>query len=151
MSKLTRADLLAFLRKHRYAVQASLAPTTGVQAAVVGIAVADNFDIVFDTVDSTRKAQNLARDPRIALVIGGVLDGEERTVQYEGLAERLGSADIRVVEELYFRKFPDGRDRLGWHGIMHIRVQPRWLRYSDFRTNPPYIVELDAEQLAALG
>ena len=111
---MTRAELLAFLRSHSYAVQASVAPGTGVQAAVVGIAVADDFAIVFDTIDNTRKAQNLALDPRIALVIGGVRDGEEQTVQCEGVAERLKGADMRVVEELYFRKFPDGRDRLGW-------------------------------------
>lgn len=147
---MTRAELLAFLRSHSYAVQASVAPGTGVQAAVVGIAVADDFAIVFDTIDNTRKAQNLALDPRIALVIGGVRDGEEQTVQCEGVAERLKGADMRVVEELYFRKFPDGRDRLGWKGIMHLRVRPRWLRYSDFSTDPPLIIELDAAGLAAL-
>ncbi|MBI4503557.1 MAG: pyridoxamine 5'-phosphate oxidase family protein [Gemmatimonadetes bacterium] len=147
---MTRTDLLAFLRSHRYAVQASVAPVTGVQAAVVGIAVADNFDIVFDTIETSRKARNLVRDPRIALVIGGTLDGEERTVQYEGLAERLRSADKRVVEELYFRIFPEGRDRLSWEGIMHVRVRARWLRYSDFRTARPTVVEFDAAALAAL-
>ena len=52
--------------------------------------------------------------------------------------------------ELYFRVFPEGRDRLSWNGIMHVRVQPLWLRYSDFRTSPPVIVEFDAAQLASL-
>jgi hypothetical protein len=148
---LTRADLLAFLRSHRYAVEASVDRAAGVQAAVVGIAVADNFEIVFDTVESSRKAQNLAVDPRIALVIGGMTDGDERTIQYQGVAERLQSTDKRVVEELYFRVFPDGRDRLSWKGILHLRVRPKWLRYSDFRTSPPQIAEFDAKQLAALA
>ncbi|MSR05662.1 MAG: pyridoxamine 5'-phosphate oxidase family protein [Gemmatimonadetes bacterium] len=147
---MTRAELLAFLRSQRYAVQASVSAEAGVQAAVVGIAVADDFAIVFDTVDTSRKAKNLAADSRIALVIGGVRDGEEQTVQCEGLAERLRSSDMRVVEELYFRKFPDGRDRLGVKGIMHLRVRPLWLRYSDSRTDPPTIIEMDAAGLAAL-
>ena len=148
---MTRAELLAFLRRHRYAVQASVSSVSGAQAAVVGIAVADNFDIVFDTVDSSRKARNLVHDQRVAMVIGGLEPGEEETVQLEGVAERLATADKRVVEELYFRVFPDGRDRLSWQGIMHIRVRPHWLRYSDFRSSPARLFEWDAHQLAALA
>jgi hypothetical protein len=146
----TRAELLAFLRRHRYAVEASVSPATGAQAAVVGIAVADDFSIVFDTLETSRKARNLAHDIRIALVIGGTQEGDEQTVQCEGLAERLEAADIRVLEDLYFRVFPEGRDRLAWKGIMHLRVRPQWLRYSDYRTDPALIIELDAAQLAAL-
>jgi hypothetical protein len=52
-------DLLAFLRQHRVAVQASVSDAGGAQAAVVGIAVTDRFEIVFDTLSSSRKAQNL--------------------------------------------------------------------------------------------
>jgi hypothetical protein len=148
VSLVTRGQLLDFLRAHRYAVQASVGRKTGAQASVVGIAVADNFEIVFDTLETSRKARNLVHDQRIAFVIGGG-DGEERTVQYEGLAERIAAADKRV-EDLYFRVFPGGRDRLAWQGILHITVRPTWLRYSDFRTNPPLIVALDDAELQVL-
>lgn len=147
---MTRAQLLQFLRHHRLAVQASVAAGGGVQAAVVGIAVSDAFEIVFDTLDTTRKVTNLARDPRIALVIGGVLDGEEQTVQYEGVADRPTGSELLPLQDLYFRAFPDGRDRLSWPGITYVRVKPRWLRFSDYRTTPPTIVELDEAQLRAL-
>ena len=150
MSGLTRAQLLGFLRQHRLAVQASVAASGGVQAAVVGIAVSDAFEIVFDTLETTRKVRNLDRDPCIALVIGGLLDGEEQTVQYEGVADRPSGAELAVLQELYFATFPDGRDRLAWPGITYVRVKPGWIRFSDFRTDPPIIVELDRAQLAAL-
>ena len=68
---MTKADLLGFARRHRVAVQTSVAKDGAPQAAVVGIAVGDDFEIVFDTLQTTRKAQNLGRDPRIALVLGG--------------------------------------------------------------------------------
>ena len=127
-----------------------MAPSGSVQAAVVGIAVADNFQIVFDTLASTRKAQNLAHRPLIAFVIGGVQDGEEQTVQYEGIADRPIGADLQSLQELYFRTFPEGRDRLGWPGLIHVRTRPLGVRYSDYRSEPALIVELDAEQLADL-
>jgi nitroimidazol reductase NimA-like FMN-containing flavoprotein (pyridoxamine 5'-phosphate oxidase superfamily) len=83
---LDRKELLAFLRRHRLAVQASISATGGPQAAVVGFAVTNQFEIVFDTLDSSRKARNLRQNSRLALVIGGSNDGDERTVQYEGMA-----------------------------------------------------------------
>jgi hypothetical protein len=145
----TRAALLACLRAHRYAVEASTGPAAGIQAAVVGIAVLDTFEIVFDTIATSRKALNLEEDPRIALVIGG-LQGEEQTVQYEGEADRPAGAELEELQEQYFRVFPDGRERLTWPGLIHVRVRPRWLRYSDFSSNPPLIVEMTATDLAHL-
>ena len=73
--------LLVFLRRHRLAVQASVSATGSPQAAVVGFAVTDHFEIVFDTLESSRKARNLRQNSRLALVIGGSNDGDERTVQ----------------------------------------------------------------------
>jgi hypothetical protein len=145
----TRAALLACLRAHRYAVEASTGPAAGIQAAVVGIAVLDTFEIVFDTIATSRKALNLEEDPRIALVIGG-LQGEEQTVQYEGEADRPAGAELKELQDHYFRVFPDGRERLTWPGLIHVRVRPRWLRYSDFSSNPPLIVEMTATDLAHL-
>jgi hypothetical protein len=68
---LTRASLLDFLRGHRYAVEASVAAASGVQAAVVGIAVSERFEIVFDTLETTRKAQNLRSTPASPLLWAG--------------------------------------------------------------------------------
>jgi hypothetical protein len=44
-------------------VQASIGPGGAPQAAVVGFAVSDALEIVFDTRTSTRKFRNLADDP----------------------------------------------------------------------------------------
>ena len=146
-----RAELLAFIRSHRYAVQASVAGNRAPQAALVGIAVSDALEIVFDTVQTSRKAVNLEANGRIAFVIGGTVDGDERTVQYEGIAVRATGSDRDAVLPLYFSVFPDGRARLSWPGITHFRVTPTWIRYSNYNANPPEIVELDTASLARLG
>ena len=48
---------------------------------------------------------------------------------------------------MYLRTHPDGRDRLSWPGITHVRVRPTWIRYSDFTQDPPLIVELSGAEL----
>ena len=129
------------MRSHSLAVQASVSPVDAPQAAVVGFIVTDDFEVVFDTVNTTRKVANLRRNARCALVIGGIVNGDERTVQLEGIADEPTGSDLERLKELYFVRFPDGRERQHWPGLMYVRVRPRWLRFSDFNQSPPAIAE----------
>jgi len=138
-----RAELLAFLRRHRYAVQASAAADGAPQAAVVGIAVTDQLEIVFDTLSTTRKAQNLRQNPRVALVVGW---DEEQTVQLEGVADEPTGEELARLKQAYFAAFPDGPERERWPNITYVRVRPSWARYSDFRPQGT-ITELDEKSL----
>ena len=127
---LSRSELLANLRRRRYCVVASIAPDGAPQAAVVGFAVSDDLELVFDTFGTTRKMANLRRDPRIAVVVG--VGEDECTVQIEGVADELTGSDLARLQPVYFGVFPDGVDRLKWPGITYVRIRPRTVRYSDF-------------------
>lgn len=142
-------DLLAFMRSHRYGVQASVSPAGAPQAAVVGFAVTDRFELVFDTLDTSRKAVNLRAHAPIAFVIGGLRDGEERTVQFEGVAHRPTGAERERLMAAYYQVFPEGPDRLGWPGLIYVRARPTWIRFSDYGHDPPLIVEFTPDRLAA--
>ena len=146
---MSAAELLKFLRGHRLAVQASVAAGAAPQAAVIGYAVTDRFEMVFDTLDSSRKGQNLRRNNRIALVIGGLVDGEERTVQYEGIADEPSGEELDRLKQVYYAAWPDGPSRLSWPGLTYVRVTPTWIRCSDFNANPPEITEFTSDQLLA--
>lgn len=137
------------MRRHRLAVQASVSSSAAPQAAVVGIAVTDAFELVFDSVETTRKIGNLRRAPRIAFVIGGCTMGDDRTVQYEGIADEPVGAERERVKSAYLAVWPGGRERESWPGLVYVRVQPTWIRYSDFRDGSPAIVEFEAGQLRA--
>lgn len=144
---MTPAELLKFMREHRLAVQVSVSEEGRPQAAVVGIAVTDEFEIVFDTLSSTRKAANLRHDSRVAFVIGGLNDGDERSVQYEGVADEPSGNELERLKNRYYAVHPDGPSRLHWSGLVYIRARPVWVRYSDYNLDPPEIVEFDAEGL----
>lgn len=138
--------LLDVLRQYRLAVEASVSESGSPQAAVVGVAITDRFEIVFDTVDSTRKARNLRRNRKVAFVIGG-LTGEERTIQYEGIADEPSGAELEHLKAVYYQVYPDGPSRLSWPGLIYVRVRPTWIRYTDYTVDPTEIVEFTAEQL----
>jgi hypothetical protein len=59
-------------------------------------------------------------------------------LQYEGIAEETTDDHYK---EAYFKKMPDGRERLSWPGIAYFVVRRKWLRYSDFEARPPVIEE----------
>jgi general stress protein 26 len=126
----TRAEMLQFLRRHRYAVQASTAADGAPQAAVVGIAVTDRLEVVFDTLGTSRKAKNLRREPRVALVVGW---DEEQTLQLEGIADEPTGDELQHLKRVYLAVFPDGTEREQWPDITYVRIRITWARYSDFR------------------
>jgi len=142
-SRSTKGAVLEFMRSQSLAVETSVSSSGVPQAAIVGFVVTDNFEIFFDTVDSTRKAVNLRLNPNIAFVIGGFAEGDERTAQFQGIADSPAGAELETLKELYFRRFPDGRERQNWPGLIYLRAQPTWLRFSDFNRTPPEITEFD--------
>jgi hypothetical protein len=141
-------EILNFVRRHSLAVQASVSSSHAPQAAVVGIVVSDRFEMFFDTLESSRKCQNLRENSRIALVVGWDL-AEGRTAQIEGVVDEPAGAELERLKLLYFERFPDGVERQSWPGITYVRVRPTWLRFSDFSGKQPQIVEFDANHLVA--
>jgi hypothetical protein len=138
---LTKEFLYDAMKGHRLAVLATAAPSGRVyrpQAAVVGIAISPELEIVFDTVRSSRKYGNLLANPGTAWVIGW---DNETTIQYEGIARELGStANDDRYRDIYYEAWPDGRDRLVTMAqLTHFVVSPVWIRYSNYL--PPVRIE----------
>ena len=137
-------ELLSFLRAQPWAVEASVNREGGPQAAVVGVAVTDGLEIVFDTLSTSRKAQNLRANDRISLVIGW---DQGQTAQIDGVADEPTGDDLVRLKEAYLRRFPDGRERAMLPDILYFRVVPSWIRFSDFSKTPPTIDVFDEEKL----
>ena len=134
-----RAGVFRFLDSCGLGVVSTLAADGAPQSALVGMAVTPELEIIFDTVERSRKFGNLMRDPRASLVAGWQ---GETTVQLEGMARQISSTELGRYHEVYFKKFPDGPVRLKWEGIAYFVIAPRWIRDSDYGQSPPEIVEL---------
>jgi hypothetical protein len=134
-----KPEMLAYMRRHKLAVVATIAADGSPQSALVGVGTTEELEVVFDTLSTTRKHANLQRDRRIAVTFSGP---DEQTLQYEGVAlpvSLAGSDD--VYRQAYYEAWPDGRQRVQWQNLVYWRVVPRWARYSDYDRGP-LIVEL---------
>lgn len=135
---MTNAELFHFMTAHKLGVLGYLSPQGAPRAALVGIGVTTELEVVFDTVSSSRKYGDLLAHPAASFVIGW--EGEV-TVQLEGRAFQPTGAELARYQQAYFAAWPDGPDRLNWPGIAYFVVRPKWIRYSDFDQRPPLIEE----------
>jgi len=130
-----------FIAGQRWAIEASVSGTGAPQAAIIGVALSDRCELVFDTLSTSRKAANLRNDPRIALVFGGWDEDDSRTVQIEGIVDFPAGSELERLRRVYYPVFPDGLSRLDWPELVYARVRPSWIRHSDYTVVPPDIRE----------
>jgi pyridoxine/pyridoxamine 5'-phosphate oxidase len=132
---ITRAEAAAFIRRHQYGVMSSLHESGGIESALVGVAVSDDLEIVFDTLFTSRKYANLRRDHRCAMVIGWE---NEQTLPIEGMADAPEDRELERLKKVYFTAWGDeGRARAAWPGTAYVRIRPVWLRFSDYNCRLP--------------
>jgi pyridoxine/pyridoxamine 5'-phosphate oxidase len=126
-------EVFDIVRQKRFAVVSTVDNSVAPEAALVGFALTERNEIVFDTLGSSRKAVNIAHRPAAALVIGW---DNDITVQIEGDARRPQGDDLAYAKVAYFREWPDGRARENWPDIAYIVVKPRWMRYANYAGAP---------------
>jgi hypothetical protein len=128
-----KTELLAYLRSQRLGVLGTLAPSGEPQAALVGYAVTPDLELIFDTLRTTRKYRSMQANSRVSFTVGNTVGGgDERTAQYEGIAEELAGDALVRFQPAYFATWPDGVERTHWPHITWFVIRPRWIRYSDF-------------------
>ena len=135
---MTKADVFKFMAGQKLGVLGSISGEGAPQAALVGIAVTPELEIVFDTVSGSRKYANLLANPAASFVIGWT---GEVTVQYEGEARQPVGDELARYQQIYFAAWPECRDHLSWPGIAYFVVQPKWVRYSDYDQRAPLVEE----------
>ena len=136
---MTKEFLYSFISKYKLTVLATISEENNPESALVGFAVTPDLQIIFDTVKTSRKYQNLLKNSSISFVIGW---DNEQTVQYEGVAKIPSDAELETLLPNYFKVFPEGVDRKkNLKDLVYFCVKPLWIRYCDFNA-PSNIEEL---------
>ena len=130
---MTLEEVFDIAKGKRYLVVSTVDESGAPEAALMGFALTQAKEIVFDTLSTSRKAVNLARNPATALVIGW---DDNVSLQIEGVARRPVGEDLATAKAAYFREWPDGRARENWPDIAYVVVQPKWMRYSNYSGIP---------------
>ncbi len=128
--------LVAFIHARKLGVVSSVSANGAPEAALVNLAVTDELELIFYALQDTRKCINLRRDPRIAVVVGW---DDDRTLQYEGIADEPMDPELETFKQIYAASRPNAAAQMQWPGLTFFRVRPKWLRLSDY--GRPWSVE----------
>jgi len=111
------------------------------QSAVVAFAELPSLEILFQTVEYSRKYRNLSENQAVALVIGWDLENY-RTLQYEGLAEQIPVEESESYHHYFIDKdSPSSEIILKNPRARFFRIKPTWLRYSDYSCGNAQFIE----------
>ena len=128
---LSLSDFVKFVRAAGMGVVATASPSGKPEAALVGIAISDCGELIFDTPAEARKLTNIERNDRVAVVIGW---NDGISVQVEGRARVVNDDERLRYERLYASQFPGSRiSRLCFAVAV---VTPDWVRSYDATSDP---------------
>jgi nitroimidazol reductase NimA-like FMN-containing flavoprotein (pyridoxamine 5'-phosphate oxidase superfamily) len=131
----TREDLLIFLKAHKHLSIATLKEDGAPSVAYVAYSHTDNLEIIIGTSIHSRKAENILRDPRVALEITD--EAQLLTVQIEGTAVLL---DRDEFEEKYasahYGKLPESAPFDVVEEQRKFLITPTFIRFNDCNTYP---------------
>lgn len=140
MTKEEQKKVIAdFIKSHTLGVVATVDASGQPEAAAVEYGEVDDFSLVLDVFDQSRKFKNMQQNARVAFVIGW---DEDITVQYEGTAQLLSGEELIRCKAAYFAKNPRAKKWDGREGIVYVKLSPRWIRYSNLHSDPWEVFEV---------
>lgn len=109
------------------------------EAALMGFAVSKDLGLIFGTLTTTRKFENIQKNPNVAIVFS---NDEKITVQYEGVATVLEGDELEEYKNIYFQKKPDAKRFETDPSQVYLKVQPTWIRYTNYHKESEGIFEI---------
>lgn len=106
----------------------------------MGLVVTPALEVVFETLDTSRKYRNLQANPAVSFVIR--CPGSA-SVQYEGWACVLKASVEDEYHNRYLRHWPEAQARQHWPGLVCVVTQPVWIRHTDASRAPHGHAEFD--------
>ena len=130
----TESEIVSeFIKAHKIAILSTVTHDFLPQSAVVGIYVGKNMELFFGTFRTSRKYQNLQKNPRVSIVIGW---DSGKTVQYEGEAKELSGKAVEEFKKAHLKHMNTAAKYVSKEQAVFFKVTPKWIRYVDVSKDP---------------
>lgn len=128
--------VLDFLGKEMVAALTVMLPDGSPHGAAMHFAcVHEPLTIYFSTHNSAKKAS--AAFPAKAALVVGFSEQNWETIQFAGIIDR---AEEQTAKAALLAKYPGDAQHFSPESI-YLKFMPSWWRYTDFKAQPPVIIE----------
>lgn len=141
-----KRTILNFLQKNVLSTISTVNPQKNQpESALVAYAELPNLELIFTTLQGSRKYENLLKNNKVALVVGW--DPRPQywaTLQYEGIATRIPEKEVAHYKKIFSMKkdTPCSEEFLSKPEMKLFKIIPTWIGFSDFTGNNPKVIEL---------
>ena len=136
----TSSELYEWLDRQILCTIASIGEGGYPNTATVAFSQTPELDLVIITDTSSRKAQNIRNNERVAMTITN--EDERYTVQLEGRARELSWEEFTNYSERHYRKLPFSLPFKDIPGQVPFVITPTHVRFSDVSVRPWEITEV---------
>ncbi|TSC77136.1 MAG: putative stress protein (general stress protein 26) [Parcubacteria group bacterium Gr01-1014_31] len=126
------------INQNKLAVLSTVTSENTSESAVVELSARENLELIFDTLSTFRKYENLKSNQNVSVVVGW----EPATVQYEGITVELSDSELEEYKQVHFAKFPEAV-KFEKLGIKFFKIIPKWIRYTDVSRQPWEVLEIN--------
>lgn len=137
--KPTKAELYAWLEKQILCVLATQGEGGYPNAATVAFSQTDDLAFVIITDGASRKAANIAANPRVAMTVTN--EDDRYTLQLEGDAKKLSWDEFDAYAEYHYKKLPFSLPFKDIPGQTPFLITPTHMRFSDVSVRPWELTE----------
>lgn len=137
MDDKTRADALAFLKRHTTGVLATAGHDNLPHASVVHYVCDDDFNIYFLTLSNSRKFAALSAHPQVAFAVG--TEEVPQTLQIEGMAKDISLDTEAAHKKAELFRVLNANDffyapisKLDPAPSVVVWIRPTWIRWADY-------------------
>lgn len=110
------------------------------ESSVIGFSENGDCVLFFGTYDTSRKYANFRQNRMNVSVVIGWEHG--KTVQLEGVVERITEQEIEKVKKDFLAKIPTAAKYVEAVHQRFFKIVPKWIRYSDLSKDPWDVFEI---------
>jgi general stress protein 26 len=126
--------------EQKICVLSTVNPDHTPESAVMGYAIREDGNIIFNTNRNSRKWSNIAVNQSVSICVGW--DMRVPFIQIEGVAVKIeNGTNYTTNEEFYFSCHPNSLAYKGNPDTVFISVRPLWIRFSNMSITPYSIEE----------
>jgi len=130
-----------FLAKNQLCVISTIDSEGFPNSATMSFSESDELEIIFFTMDQTRKFTNLQTNQKVSVTIGWSFE-DFITVQYQGIARHATEEESEKYVVKHLEKIPFSKNFIYNPGEVMFIIKPTYIKYSNMKSEPHEVFEV---------